>query len=385
MRLLDLVEQHHLIGPAPNRFGQCAALLVADIAGRRADQPGHGVLLHEFRHVHTDHRRLVVEQEFGERLGELGLADARGAQEHERANRPIGVLQARPGAAHGGRHRFDGLVLADDALRQRLFHTQELVALALQHLVDGDPGPARYHLTHMVGHHRFLEHDVAAFLGVLDLRDLLLQIRNDPVGEFAGALVLARALRLGQLVAGIVELLLEVGGRSELVLLRLPAGLQMRGLLLEVGEILLQLFESVPRSLVGLFLQGLPLDLELDDAPVELVEFLGLRIHLHAEPRRGLVNEVDRLVRQETVGDVAIRQGRRCNERGVADSHPVMLLVALLQAAQDRHGVFHRRLRHEHGLEPAGERGILLDVLAILVERGRANAVQIAARERGFE
>ena len=36
--LLDLVEQDHGVGPAADRLGQLAGLVVADIAGRRADQ-----------------------------------------------------------------------------------------------------------------------------------------------------------------------------------------------------------------------------------------------------------------------------------------------------------------------------------------------------------
>ena len=44
---LDLVEQHHLVGPPPHRLGQHAAFLIADIARRRADQPRDRVLLHE--------------------------------------------------------------------------------------------------------------------------------------------------------------------------------------------------------------------------------------------------------------------------------------------------------------------------------------------------
>ena len=63
----------------------------------------------------------------------------------------------------------------------------------------------------------------------------------------------------------------------------------------------------------------------------------------------------------------------------------VVHFVALLQAAQDRDGVFHRRLVHQHFLEAALERGVLLDVLAVFVERGRAHAMQLAARERGLE
>ena len=41
--------------------------------------------------------------------------------------------------------------------------------------------------------------------------------------------------------------------------------------------------------------------------------------------------------------------------------------------------------RDEHRLEAALERGVLLDVLAVLVERGRADAAQLAARERRLE
>ena len=39
----------------------------------------------------------------------------------------------------------------------------------------------------------------------------------------------------------------------------------------------------------------------------------------------------------------------------------------------------------QHLLEAALERGILLDVLAVFVERGGAHAMQLAARERGLE
>ena len=103
------------------------------------------------------------------------------------------------------------------------------------------------------------------------------------------------------------------------------------------------------------------------------------------EPRRRLVDEVDRLVGQEAVGDVAMRERRRGDERRVLDRHAVVDLVALLQAAQDRDRVLDRRLADEHRLEAALERGVLLDVLLVLVERRRADGAQLAARERGLE
>src|SRR6267378_810885 len=58
------------------------------------------MLLHVLRHVDADHRALVIEQEFGERLGELGLADAGRPKKQERAHRPVRVLQPGAGAAH---------------------------------------------------------------------------------------------------------------------------------------------------------------------------------------------------------------------------------------------------------------------------------------------
>ena len=92
VRLLDLVEQHHGIWLTPHRLAQLAALVVTHIAGRRADQAAHGVLLLIFAHVDANDGSVVVEQKFSERLGRLGLAHARGAEEDERADGPVRVL-----------------------------------------------------------------------------------------------------------------------------------------------------------------------------------------------------------------------------------------------------------------------------------------------------
>ncbi len=142
MCLFDLVEQDHLIGSAPNGFRQNAAFFIADIAGRRADQPAHGMLFHEFRHVDTNHGRVVLEEERGERLGQLRLADTSWAEEDERADRPVRVL--KPGARTANRLRdgLDSFALPDDPLRKFVFHAQQLLTLAFQHPVNRNTGPA---------------------------------------------------------------------------------------------------------------------------------------------------------------------------------------------------------------------------------------------------
>ena len=67
--------------------------------------------------------------------------------------------------------------------------------------------------------------------------------------------------------------------------------------------------------------------------------------------RGRLVDQVDRLVGQEAVGDVAVRERRRGDDRRVLDAHAVVDLVALLEAAQDRDRVLRRRARRR---APAG-------------------------------
>ena len=58
---------------------------------------------------------------------------------------------------------------------------------------------------------------------------------------------------------------------------------------------------------------------------------------------------------------------------------------ALAQAAQDGDGVLDARRVDHHRLEAALERGVLLDVLAILVERRCSNRSQLAPRKRRLE
>ncbi|GMA18154.1 hypothetical protein GCM10025862_01750 [Arsenicicoccus piscis] len=60
-------------------------------------------------------------------------------------------------------------------------------------------------------------------------------------------------------------------------------------------------------------------------------------------------------------------------------------LVAVAQALQDLDGVRQRRLGDLDGLEAPLQGGVLLDVLAVLVERGRADRLQLAAGQHRLE
>ena len=65
--------------------------------------------------------------------------------------------------------------------------------------------------------------------------------------------------------------------------------------------------------------------------------------------------------------------------------HPVVRLVAVAQALEDLDGVRQRRLTHLDRLEAALERGVLLQVLAVLVERGGTDGLQLATGQHRLE
>ena len=55
VRLLDLVEQQHAMRMLVDAVREQAALIEADIAGRRTDEAADRVALHVLRHVEAEH------------------------------------------------------------------------------------------------------------------------------------------------------------------------------------------------------------------------------------------------------------------------------------------------------------------------------------------
>jgi hypothetical protein len=63
----------------------------------------------------------------------------------------------------------------------------------------------------------------------------------------------------------------------------------------------------------------------------------------------------------------------------------VVVLVAVAQALEDLHALLDRRLVDDDLLEAPLERGVALEVLAVLVERRGADGLQLAAGEGRLE
>src|SRR5450631_2198612 len=385
MPLPDLLEKNHGVRAAPYRLGEIAALLVADVARRRADEARDRVLLHELRHVDAHHGVFGVEQEFGKRLAKLGLANARRTQKQERAVRAARIGKAGARAANGVRDDVHRFLLADDAPRERLFHAQQLLFFAFEHLRNRNAGPFGHDLGDLLLRD-LIPHQADVF-GLRGERtgELFLKLRDAAILQLRHAPQIPGTARAVELDAHAIKLSANVRRALQRGLLRFP-------LLIEVGEFpfepaqrLLERLQALARSLVLLFLKGHLFDLQLNDAPLEPIERFGLGVDLDTDARGGFVNQVEGLVGQLTVGDVAVRERRCGDDRRIRDVDAVMDFVALLQAAQNRDRVLDRGLVDQHFLKTPLKGCVLLDVLSVFIERRRADAMQLAARERRLQ
>ena len=220
--------------------------------------------------------------------------------------------------------------------------------------------------------------------------DGLLGLQRLPQGgdaavlELGGSVQVVLPLGLLQFGVGGLQVGPELLDLADGPLLVLPLGALGVELLPHVGELFLDLRQVLLRDGVVLLLQGGLLDLVLDDLPLDHVQLRGHGVDLRADEGAGLVDEVDGLVGEEPVGDVPVRQGGGGDDGPVLNLDPVEDLVPLLQSPKDGDGVLHRGLVDHDGLEPPLQGGVLLDVLAVLVEGGGPDAVELPPGQHGL-
>ena len=182
MRLFDFIEQQDAMRIFPNRFGQQSALIVADIARRRANQTRHGMLFHVFAHVEARETNAETRRKL---LGDFGFAHARRPGEQKRADRFIRHAQSGAGKLNGTDHRLNRPILPEHFLLHAPFQDAELLPFALTRVQVGNMGDARDDLLDI--------HDIQHSLLLLRLADLVQRadfinhvnrlIRQKPLGD----------------------------------------------------------------------------------------------------------------------------------------------------------------------------------------------------------
>ncbi len=194
MRLLNLIEEHDAIRTAANLLRQLAALVIAYVARRGAEQAADSMLLAILTHIDANQSILVAKQEFGQRLGQLSLTNTGAAEEDEGANGPARVAETRAAAADGVGQRGDRLMLANDALVQALFHMQQLLRFRLHHLGHRNTSPGSDDFGNVIG----VDYFVKLLLSLPRLaQGIEFTFQAQALGAFVrGALVVTNGMRL---------------------------------------------------------------------------------------------------------------------------------------------------------------------------------------------
>ncbi|CDC60577.1 putative uncharacterized protein [Clostridium sp. CAG:448] len=271
---------------------------------------------------------------------------------------------------------------------QNLVQMQQLLTLSFHQLGNGNSGPAGNDLCNLllvdvITQERILTVSVRSCF--FRLRQLFLEPRQDTVFQFRRLFQVVPALRLLDLRIGLLNLFTQVLYIADGILLVFPLCLHAAELFTQIRKLLLNLFQMRGGQLIGFFLERRLFNLKLHDFTGNLIQFRRHGVHFRLDQCARLIDQVDCLIRQKTVGNITV--GKRCgsNQRIVMDFDAVINLVPLLQTTQDGNGVLYRRLRHHHRLETTLQGCILFDILPILIQRCRTDTVQFSARQHRFE
>mmetsp|Transcript_7605 Transcript_7605/g.19920 ORF Transcript_7605/g.19920 Transcript_7605/m.19920 type:complete len:592 (-) Transcript_7605:365-2140(-) len=404
MRLLHLVEEDEAVRVLANHLSEQATLVVPDVAWRRTNQLGNAVPLHVLAHVEANevglcagvslrlgaisahlavvavvvrltafrhHRsggailllllllllRLLLLCPLSAKVAgcqasrKLCLAHTGGSAEHKRCDGPLRVTHANHRTLDGGAQSEHSGILAHHAREQLVLESVRLLAVRRANSIHGNGCPLCADL---------LDH------AHLNRRHRKARTRR-PVStclERGAQLLLSVAQQYSLLVeSACCSLTLSLSRCLEL------APQHLRLVRLAGGDIRRRQLVHVPRHL-------LHAQRELLEAPA---------VRLKARLRSRLVEEVDRLVGQVAITDVPVAEAHRGIESLLREDDAVEVLVDITQPVHDCDRLLLRRLTYIDGLESARERGILLDVLAVLAHRRHANAREFASCEARLE
>mmetsp|Transcript_17057 Transcript_17057/g.30571 ORF Transcript_17057/g.30571 Transcript_17057/m.30571 type:complete len:421 (-) Transcript_17057:691-1953(-) len=398
MSLFRFVEQQDLVRPSSDGLSEHASLLVANVARRRPDEARDGMAFGILGHVDARHSRFIVEHEFSQGFCEFCLSHAAGSQQEECPDRLFVLVEACPGHAHCICDGLESVWLADDSLRELIFHFQQLLSLLQQKLGQrnsrmpcddrrdiGICHCLRDHHTGALGViFRVDILGVAAFdslhLGLF-LFDFAQLIREELELDLRSSFVAALLSRTVHLEAKLLHLLLSVLEFVPLLLFLHPELVELVGLPLLLVQDSADLVQSFLRKGVIFGFQRLLFDPESENLPLQHGDGLGLAFLQHAQPGARLVEKVNGLIGKFPIRQVALRHLAGSHDSRIVDFDSVVELIAIFQATNDGDRVPQRGLRYIDALKPSGKCPILLYVLSILVERGGAHEVQFATRE----
>ena len=131
---------------------------------------------------------------------------------------------------------------------------------------------------------------------------------------------------------------------------------------------------------------GLPqLAAGLDGPELQGLELRGEGAPGQPGPAGRLVHQVDGLVREKALGQIAAGQVHRRLQGLIGDGEVVVPLVSAPKALEDGQGLVTGGLPDRDGLEAALQGGVLLDIALILVQCGGPQHLELPTGQSGLQ
>ena len=273
------------------------------------------MLFHIFAHVNADQRVHTVKQLAGQLLHQLGFAHARGAHK-DKAGRAAASAQIGTAALDGLTDQVHGLLLADHLLIQVGLQIAQLFKFAFLDLYGGNARPK-------------LDHPGQILHGHADAAGFQLQCRQ-------------LVTHLGKIGFHLCQLLIVDGFAGAGVF-------QGAFALLQLGQLA----------------AGLNAAADLGMAQIAA--------------GAGFVQKVNGLIRQISIGDIALGKAYRGGQHIAGHLHAVVLFIVALDALHHGQRIAHAGLFHLNGLEAAFQRLIFFNEFAVFVKGGGADHLNFAA------
>ena len=124
---------------------------------------------------------------------------------------------------------------------------------------------------------------------------------------------------------------------------------------------------------------------ELDNATIKFIHLLRFAVQLHFDTAGRFVDQINRFIRQEAVGNITVAQLCCGNDSRVGNIDTVVDFITLLQTTQNSNGIFYTWLANQYFLEAAFKCSVFFNVLTVFVQGGCTDTVQFAARQSRFQ
>ena len=103
------------------------------------------------------------------------------------------------------------------------------------------------------------------------------------------------------------------------------------------------------------------------EVPTQFIQLRRHRIVLNAELARRLINQVDRLVRQEPIGDIPIGQLDGLHDRILCNLNSMVFFIPVAKPLNNADSFIHVRWLNVNRLKPPLQCPIFFDMLAVLI------------------